>query len=134
MKRRLQAASRRSALGEVHAPDAERRRSDRPSGTESYGWRRSLEMKRDVMTKDEERYGPNGAGDTAVETRSVGAARTDERRLPFSQRVAMEWFDAGDLPGDEDGHLRHWRRAPLTGNVMSTSAGRDVSFSDLEVL
>ncbi len=56
-----------------------------------------------------------------------------ERRLPFILRVAAVWTDKDDLPSAEDGQLRYWRRAPLTGSVASTSGGRDVSFSDLEV-
>jgi hypothetical protein len=57
-----------------------------------------------------------------------------ERRLPFTARVAVEWMDDGDLPGPEDGQLRYWRRAPMTGNVVVTAGGQDVSFSDLEAM
>lgn len=61
------------------------------------------------------------------------ATTSADRRLPFSLRVAMVWTDAADVPKEGDGQLHYWRRAPLTGGLASTSGGRDVSFSDLEV-
>ena len=56
-----------------------------------------------------------------------------QRRLPFTLRVATVWTDTADLPKEGDGQLCYWLRAPLTGGLASTSGGRDVSFSDLEV-
>ncbi len=56
-----------------------------------------------------------------------------ERRLPFILRVGTTWTNKDDLPSAEDGQLRYWKRAPLTGAIATTSGGKDVSFSDLEV-
>lgn len=56
-----------------------------------------------------------------------------ERRLPFILRVGTTWTNKDDLPSADDGQLRYWRKAPLTGAVAMTSGGKDVSFSDLEV-
>ncbi|MGA7672941.1 MAG: hypothetical protein WBW04_21165 [Nitrolancea sp.] len=56
-----------------------------------------------------------------------------ERRLPFILRVGTTWTNKDDLPSAEDGQLRYWKRAPLTGGIATTSGGKDVSFSDLEV-
>jgi len=56
-----------------------------------------------------------------------------ERRLPFILRVGTTWTNKDDLPSAEDGQLRYWKRAPLTGALAMTSGGKDVSFSDLEV-
>ena len=56
-----------------------------------------------------------------------------DRRIPFVLRVAVIWTSKDELPSAEDGQLRYWRRAPLTGAVLGTSGGRDVTFSDLEV-
>ncbi len=56
-----------------------------------------------------------------------------ERRLPFILRVGTTWTNKDDLPSAEDGQLRYWKRAPLTGVIAATSGGKDVSFSDLEV-
>jgi hypothetical protein len=56
-----------------------------------------------------------------------------ERPIPFVLRVATVWTNIHDLPSEGDGQLRYWQRAPLTGELASTSGGRDVSFSDLEV-
>jgi hypothetical protein len=55
------------------------------------------------------------------------------RRLPFILRIGTTWTNKDDLPSAEDGQLRYWRRAPLTGVFATTSDGKDVSFSDLEV-
>lgn len=55
-----------------------------------------------------------------------------ERRIPFTQRVAVVWMD-DDPPQEGERHIRHWRRAPLTGELATTSEGGDISFSDLEV-
>ena len=55
------------------------------------------------------------------------------RRLPFILQVATIWTNVADLPQESDGEMRYFSRAPLTGNVATTSAGGDVSFSDLEV-
>ncbi len=63
-----------------------------------------------------------------------GPARDDsDRRLPFILRVATIWTNKDELPSADEGQLRYWKRAPLTGNVVTTSGGQDVSFSDLEV-
>jgi len=56
-----------------------------------------------------------------------------ERRLPFTARVAVKWYTAAELPHPEDGGFGYWRHAPMTGSVVTTDAGRDISFSDLEV-
>jgi hypothetical protein len=56
-----------------------------------------------------------------------------ERRLPFVLRVGTIWTNKDDLPSADDGQLRYWRKAPLTGAVAMTSGGKDVTFSDLEV-
>jgi len=55
-----------------------------------------------------------------------------DRGLPFVWRVATVWTNVADLAKEGDGQLCYWRRAPLTGNVASTSGGRDVNFSDIE--
>ncbi len=60
-------------------------------------------------------------------------ATNADRRLPFTLRVATAWTDLADLPKPEDGQLYYAQRAPLTGALASTSAGRDISFSDIEV-
>lgn len=63
-----------------------------------------------------------------------GPARDDSnRRLPFILRVATVWTNKDELPSADEGQLRYWKRAPLTGNIVTTSGGQDVSFSDLEV-
>lgn len=56
------------------------------------------------------------------------------RRVPFVLRVATSWTELAELPFEGDGQLRAWRRTPLTGRVTATDHGRDVSFSDLEVV
>ena len=77
---------------------------------------------------------------TGTETLSQNGATSEERnrtgnerRLPFILRVGTTWTNKDDLPSAEDGQLRYWKRAPLTGAVAMTSGGKDVSFSDLEV-
>ncbi|HVB64767.1 MAG TPA: hypothetical protein VNE17_08545 [Nitrolancea sp.] len=58
---------------------------------------------------------------------------TAERRLPYIWRVATIWTNVADLPLESEGEMRYFARAPFTGSVATTAAGRDVSFSDLEV-
>jgi hypothetical protein len=72
---------------------------------------------------------PSRNGGTSEETLPTGSSR----RLPFILRVATTWTNKNDLPSAEDGQLRYWRQAPLTGTVVTTSGGKDASFSDLEV-
>ena len=72
---------------------------------------------------------PSRNGGTSEETNFTGSSR----RLPFILRVGTTWTNKDDLPSAEDGQLRYWRRAPLTGAVATTSGGKDVSFSDLEI-
>lgn len=61
------------------------------------------------------------------------ATQLDDRPLPFVLRRCLSWLSLDELPSDGDGQLRFWQRAGLTGNVVLTSQGRDVHFSDLEV-
>ncbi|HEX3721444.1 MAG TPA: hypothetical protein VHV31_01555 [Nitrolancea sp.] len=71
---------------------------------------------------------------TALHEHSITNSATEvERRLPFVLRVATTWTNVADLPPMGDGELRFFARAPLTGEVVTTSDGRDVHFSDLEV-
>jgi hypothetical protein len=67
------------------------------------------------------------------ETIETPASSPAERRLPFILRVSVVWTGKDDLPSAEDGQLRYWKQAPLTGQVVTTSGGNDVGFSDLEV-
>lgn len=71
---------------------------------------------------------------TTLHEHSVANSTADvERRLPFVLRVATTWTNVADLPPIGDGELRYFAHAPLTGEVATTSGGRDVHFSDLEV-
>lgn len=55
------------------------------------------------------------------------------RRIPFILRVGAVWARLEDVPGENESELGYWQRAPMTGVLESTSGGRDVGFSDLEV-
>lgn len=56
-----------------------------------------------------------------------------DRPIPFVVRVATVWTNKADFLAENDGQLSFWQRAPLTGNIVATSGGSDVSFSDLEI-
>lgn len=56
-----------------------------------------------------------------------------EHRLPFTARVAVEWVTGDDSYSSQDRELGYWFRVPMTGNVITTSDGQDVGFSDIEV-
>lgn len=58
---------------------------------------------------------------------------TGERRLPFLLRVAAVWTHRDELPMADEGQLRYWQSAPMTGRLVITSDGQDVGFSDLEI-
>lgn len=71
----------------------------------------------------------------AASTSVSGPAGTagDDRPLPFALRVAAEWISIEEAPRDDDGQYLFRQRALLTGNLVLTSAGSDVSFSDMGV-
>jgi hypothetical protein len=79
---------------------------------------------------------PAGSGPVTPAEPCLGAPTpptSDGRRLPFTLRVAMVWTNTTPVPREGAGVFHYWRRAPLTGTLVSTSGGRDVSFSDLEL-
>ena len=56
------------------------------------------------------------------------------RRIPFILRVGAVWARLEDVPGEDESDLGYWQRATMTGALTATSGGRDVGFSDLEVV
>lgn len=76
-----------------------------------------------------------GRPPTARNTTATDPAATDSgaRPLPFVLRVAAEWMSIDDAPRDDDGQYLYRLRALLTGDVTLTSAGGDVSFTDVGV-
>ena len=56
----------------------------------------------------------------------------DRPELPFVLLRCVTWIDTAELPGDDNQEIRYWQRAGFTGSVALTSAGQDVTFSDLE--
>jgi hypothetical protein len=57
----------------------------------------------------------------------------DNRPLPFVLRVAAEWMDIEEAIDVDDRALFFRDRASLTGEVLATSGGADVEFSDIGV-
>lgn len=84
------------------------------------------------MTNEDE-SGDTQAAEPRDARQSVAQAST-ERRLPFTLRVATSWTTEGEFADEEDGQLLYLRRSVLTGNLVATTGGRDLGFSDLEVL
>jgi hypothetical protein len=55
----------------------------------------------------------------------------DGRPLPFVLRVAAEWVDFDDITELDDGSGYFLRRGRLTGNLVVTTGGLDIEFSDI---
>lgn len=74
---------------------------------------------------------------SALEASTDRSGSADEsagdRRVPFLLQVAAVWQSRDELPMSDEGQLRFWQRAPMTGKLVYTSEGQDVGFSDLEI-
>jgi hypothetical protein len=60
-------------------------------------------------------------------------AKTDNRDLPFTLRVAADWKRLEELPTIGDNALFFRRRESLTNISMVTAAGQDIQFSDINL-
>lgn len=73
--------------------------------------------------------------DTVAEPQS--AARATESGPPavcsFTLRHAATWLMLDEAGATDDGQLLYRKRAPLTGQLETTDAGHDISFSDVTV-
>ncbi len=56
-----------------------------------------------------------------------------EQGVPFTLRVAAEWYDRHEAPSENDGAVLYQREAVLSGDLASTEAGADLSFTHIRV-
>jgi hypothetical protein len=55
----------------------------------------------------------------------------DDRPLPFTLRVAVEWSEFKDVAEFDDGSGYFLRRGRLTGDLVVTAGGLDIEFCDI---
>lgn len=53
--------------------------------------------------------------------------------VPFTLRVAAEWYDRDEAPSENDGAVLYRRETILAGDLASTEAGSDLSFTHIRI-